>query len=306
MPGRKYSSANTNYRYGFNGKEKSAEITSNDYDYGARIYDSRLGRFLSLDPLEKKYPYQSSYVYAENNPIRFIDIDGKGAGDPITVSYTTPNGGIIKLPTQSTVSYLGNLTAVSVHDNIVEVKNPTVGGKEISFSPGAINTFTYNKEIYEAKFNTETGKFVGFFSQSNAKNHITETRNTLPDWNVYSPSKSDDHIKEMGGFALSLNPGKKNPYVIAAAVIGTIYLVTTSKENLALSTSITKGLDDVGGYIVQMAQKGFNRGKMDADELARVKAKVAAGTATALEMQKYKRDQKNRGDRPSRQSKDKK
>ena len=41
------------------------------------MYDSRLGRFLSLDPLQKKYPSQSPYIFAGNNPIFYIDVEGK-------------------------------------------------------------------------------------------------------------------------------------------------------------------------------------------------------------------------------------
>jgi RHS repeat-associated protein len=67
------------YRYGFNGKEKDDEIngSGNDYDFGARIYDSRLGRWLSLDPLQEKYAGLSPYNFCGNNPIMLIDPDGK-------------------------------------------------------------------------------------------------------------------------------------------------------------------------------------------------------------------------------------
>ncbi len=67
------------YRYGFNGQEKDNEIkgTGNSLDFGARIYDSRLGRFLSLDPLQAKYQSLSAYNFCANNPIKFIDIDGQ-------------------------------------------------------------------------------------------------------------------------------------------------------------------------------------------------------------------------------------
>ena len=78
-PGRNYSVANTNYRYGFNGKEKSDEINGSgvDYDYGARILDVRLGRFLSADPLTPKYPELTPYQFASNSPIVGIDLDGR-------------------------------------------------------------------------------------------------------------------------------------------------------------------------------------------------------------------------------------
>jgi RHS repeat-associated protein len=66
------------YRYGFNGKEKDDEIkgTGNSQDYGMRIYDPRLGRFLSVDPIGYDYPWNSTYAFAENEPISNIDLDG--------------------------------------------------------------------------------------------------------------------------------------------------------------------------------------------------------------------------------------
>jgi hypothetical protein len=45
-------------------------------DYGMRVYDPRLGRFLSVDPLAKKYPFYTAYSFAGNKPIKFIDLDG--------------------------------------------------------------------------------------------------------------------------------------------------------------------------------------------------------------------------------------
>ena len=77
MPGRKYNSAE--YRYGFNGKEKDDEgefgsITN--YDYGFRIYNPAVGRFLSVDPLTKAYPWYTPYQFAGNKPIWAIDLDG--------------------------------------------------------------------------------------------------------------------------------------------------------------------------------------------------------------------------------------
>ncbi|MBK7682325.1 MAG: RHS repeat-associated core domain-containing protein [Bacteroidetes bacterium] len=67
------------YRFGFNGKENDNEVkgVGNSLDFGARIYDSRLGRWLIVDPLTKKYPDISPYAYAANNPIFFIDPDGE-------------------------------------------------------------------------------------------------------------------------------------------------------------------------------------------------------------------------------------
>jgi RHS repeat-associated protein len=66
------------YRYGFNGKEMDNEVkgVGNQYDYGFRIYDSRIGKFLSRDPLAPSYPWYTPYQFAGNKPIAAIDLDG--------------------------------------------------------------------------------------------------------------------------------------------------------------------------------------------------------------------------------------
>lgn len=77
MPGRIFS-ADNKYRYGYNGKENDNEIKGegNQQDYGKRVYDPRLGRFLSVDPLQAKYPNLTPYQFASNSPIANIDLDG--------------------------------------------------------------------------------------------------------------------------------------------------------------------------------------------------------------------------------------
>lgn len=68
----------SNSLFAFNGKEKDNEIKGigNSLDFGARIYDSRLGKFLSIDPLSRKYAMLTPYQFASNSPIMNIDIDG--------------------------------------------------------------------------------------------------------------------------------------------------------------------------------------------------------------------------------------
>jgi RHS repeat-associated protein len=63
------------YRYKFNGKELDGETETQDY--GMRIYNAALGRFLSVDPYTNKYPMLSTYQFASNRPIEGVDLDGK-------------------------------------------------------------------------------------------------------------------------------------------------------------------------------------------------------------------------------------
>jgi RHS repeat-associated protein len=74
----RYPSAGS-FRYGFNGKEKDNEDygEGNEYDYGFRIYNPRIGRFLSVDPLTNKYPELTPFQFASNSPIENSDLDGK-------------------------------------------------------------------------------------------------------------------------------------------------------------------------------------------------------------------------------------
>jgi len=79
MPGRSWNAAITEgYRFGFSGKEQDDETygDENEYDFGGRIYDPRLGRWLSVDPLQYKFPWISPYAYNLNNPISYIDEEG--------------------------------------------------------------------------------------------------------------------------------------------------------------------------------------------------------------------------------------
>ena len=63
--------------YKYNGKELERQIGLDIYDYGARRYDAATCRFTTMDPLAEKYYSTSPYAYCVNNPMRFVDTDGK-------------------------------------------------------------------------------------------------------------------------------------------------------------------------------------------------------------------------------------
>lgn len=78
------------YPYGFNGKEKDDEINSIEGaydDFGARMYDSRLGRWMSRDPKESYFPGISTYAFAYNSPLAFNDPTGESGR--LSINYET-------------------------------------------------------------------------------------------------------------------------------------------------------------------------------------------------------------------------
>jgi RHS repeat-associated protein len=86
MPGRKSNTGD--YRYGFNGKEDDRDWgMQNIQDYGFRLYNPSIGKFLSVDPLAPSYPWYTPYQFAGNKPIRFIDLDGLEEAEPFGLKY---------------------------------------------------------------------------------------------------------------------------------------------------------------------------------------------------------------------------
>jgi RHS repeat-associated protein len=77
MPGRKYSN-DSRYRYGFQNQEMDDEVKGegNSISFDFRVYDPRIGRFLSVDPLATAYPHNSPYTFAENRVLDGIELEG--------------------------------------------------------------------------------------------------------------------------------------------------------------------------------------------------------------------------------------
>ena len=127
--GKDFFVENFGLRFGFNGKEKDNEIkgNGNSYDFGARIFSSRLGRWLSLDPLQVKYPELSPYNYTANNPIMFVDPDGqwinwfasRGIRDYKRALMQTPQGRLAwrELKESKTEIIIKVTNSVLVHDD---------------------------------------------------------------------------------------------------------------------------------------------------------------------------------------------
>ena len=81
------------YRYFFNGQEGDNEVFGevSIHDYGFRIYDTRMARFWSVDPITKDFPMLSPFQFASNTPVWAIDMDGlEAAVRPARNANTRP------------------------------------------------------------------------------------------------------------------------------------------------------------------------------------------------------------------------
>jgi RHS repeat-associated protein len=138
MPGRVFNSGN--YRYGFNDKENDNEIKGdgNQQDYGMRVYDTRLGRFLSVDPITGKYPELTPYQYASNSPIFNIDLDGLEGTSWWYRFLTDPANTLMTGTTMdelnSAAGDINNFTVGAIYNGLFQM---STGRDPVTLKPGA-------------------------------------------------------------------------------------------------------------------------------------------------------------------------
>ena len=91
--------------YSFNGMEKDNEVKGegNSYSTEFRQLDTRLGRWLSIDPLMHSTPWQAPYVAFDNNPITMVDPKGLTGEDPIIYYGTGANSSVVAKTSEETI-----------------------------------------------------------------------------------------------------------------------------------------------------------------------------------------------------------
>ncbi|MEI6947355.1 RHS repeat-associated core domain-containing protein [Paraflavisolibacter sp. H34] len=233
MAGRSFNK--DEYRFGFNGKENDGETGMQDY--GMRIYDPRLGRFLSTDPLIKDFPWYSTYQFAGGNPIKNLDLDG---GEPLDyrerwVDQTIESirGGSSTWEAYSDNKQLGFIAYTAVFDKVTERCWFVHRGNDGQYyywkhNPGA-NQMEYISSNREGKSNGVWEKF--------------ETRNKIEARKILNDRSFE---KIMAGSLIAL-PAIAALFPAATAAISSIPSASVGER--MLSVGVDYGAQVVGNYL---------------------------------------------------------
>ena len=133
-------------RYGFIGQENDNEIsgTGNSQDHMFRQYDTRLGRYKSLDPLSVDFPWNSPYAYAENRVIDGYDLEGRewenflstfSSVENLKPKLPNINEGEVQLQTYKTVVSNSNLSFKGMKDLFTTTPEKILSNDKAEFKP---------------------------------------------------------------------------------------------------------------------------------------------------------------------------
>ena len=147
MNGRNFNS--NAYPMSFNGKRDDAELGLIDFD--ERMYNGDLGRFLTRDPLFKKYADLSPYCYAANIPIKFQDVKGMGPGDLVIIF---PGADMSSQPQTATSVMLFNIISNADPANVIKPRSIFFTRTEASIINSTV------KQIQEVHKANPEGKII--------------------------------------------------------------------------------------------------------------------------------------------------
>ena len=216
------------YLYGFNGMLKDNQIkgSGNSYDFGARMQDPRIGgRFFSLDPRIKEFPFMSPYLFAGNNPIRNVDENGEGPGDRVKAAkqfLTSKTGYKYSMGSDN----IGRKYRTTFTKAALEKQDCIELVTRVLYADGVINSMNVGKYDYYLANKNSIGKLL--FNKSKFIQSSTPNVGDIAFWEGHVGIVSE--VGKDGKFKLTHAANSRsnileNPYLINASQYhpGTFY-----------------------------------------------------------------------------------
>ena len=182
------------YRYFFSGQEGDNEVFGEValHAFEFRMHDARLGRFWSVDPLAAKYPWNSTYAFAENSPIGYLEMEGleKIQFGKVSINFSNLNKDQVRATLNKYYDYHhGNIKVKEVmqtdNDNeywkvsdISDTYMRSIGTRIVKFNEDKTTTLSDNVRMNVGQFITRYGDLEGHHDGSNSG------RLTSEDWMV--------------------------------------------------------------------------------------------------------------------------
>jgi len=179
-------------QYRFCGKELDSTSALNLYWFGSRLYDQLTARWTTQDPMSEKYYASSPYAYCQNDPVRFIDPDGRELR--VAKEYQEQ----FRKDLQKV--YGDRIDMLSFNDNGTLQLN----GKTIDFTKG----MTKDQKV----------AFNGLYKAINDKQVTSVVYADYYNVTVNNEVKSSDIVKEFGGGLYS----KTDNIIVIAPNVGSV------------------------------------------------------------------------------------